>query len=517
MSEKPKPQPAPSRRIQLSVLLLGALVTMFNISVTNVALPTIASALKANGMQIHLIADGFTIALTSFVLIAGAVGDRYGRKRMFLAGAGLMIPASLLSALSGSANELIASRMIAGVATALLFPTTLSMIAMIFPEADERVQAIALWSGTAAAGSAIAPVVAGMLIEFFNWNSVFLCSFLLAIIAFIVGWRVLPNRIQADAPPVDWLSGALSILFVGALLFAIILFPVEGLSGTVIGIAIVALITLAAFIARQTRARQPLLDLSVLRDMRFTIASITLVLVAFAMLGVMFLAAQYVQNVLGYPPLMAGLSVLPLSIAGLIASPISARLDTRLGSKIVVTGGLGLIGLGFVTALFWTVTSPYLQVFISYLLIGTGMGLAMTPTTNAIMGSLPPEKAGIGSAMNDVTRDFGSALGIAVNGSIAALTYKDTLTKIYSHLPPAQQTEISDNVARTIAGSLSGALQVAQRYPGADADKMLQAARQAFLDGQMMAMGLSAVLCFVGALIVWWLFPARATQTPNAE
>ncbi len=503
---------ASNRRIQLSVLLLGALVTMFNISVTNVALPTIATALDASGMQIHMIADGFTIALTAFVLIAGVVGDRYGRKRLFLAGTGVMIPASLFSALSSSANELILWRMVAGLATALLFPTTLSMVTMIFRDPMERVRAIALWSGTAAAGSAIAPVVAGTLIEFFNWNSVFLCSLLIAMIAFVVGWRFLPSRAQVDVSPVDWLGGALSVVFIGALLFAIIVFPVEGLSQSVIVMIVIALIGLAAFLFRQKHARHPLLDLSVFRDMRFTIASITLVLVAFAMLGVMFLAAQYVQNVLGYPPLVAGLSVLPLSIAGLIASPLSARLDIRYGSKLVVASGLVFIGLGFMAALFWTVSSPYIQVFLSYVLIGTGMGLAMTPTTNAIMGSLPPEKAGVGSAMNDVTRDFGSALGIAINGSIAALTYSGTLAKLYNHLTPEQQAEIPDNVARTIAGSLSGALKVAQRYPGPDADKMIQAARQAFLDGQIAAMLLSAILCFAGAVIVWVLFPARAEK-----
>lgn len=497
--------------IPFIVLLLGALITVFNISVTNVAIPKIAAALNANGLQIHFIADGLTITLAAFVLILGALGDAYGRKLLFIIGCALMVIASVFSAYSTSADTLILWRMIAGIATAMLYPTTLSMITTIFQDTKQRLLAIGMWSGISAGGAALAPVIAGWLLEYFSWGSVFLISVPFTLLALLLGWWVLPEFKNTTNKTIDYPGGILSVIWISFLLFAIILYPVDGLDTRVSFSLAIACFSLLCFIIRELTASFPLLDLRVFKNSRFSVAALTITIVAFAQLGVMFLAQQYVQNVLGYTTLQAGFSGFPLSIAVLIASPLSAKIDGKFGSKITIAAGFLFIGIGFLTALLWSVHSPYIQICLSYILIGIGLGLTMTPSTNAIMNSLPPDKAGIASAVNDVTRDLGNSLGIAVNGSIAAMSYTTVLEKMGKDIPASQQAEISQNIIRTITSSLSGALEVAQRYPGVNATQMVSAAKQAFLDGQLAAMLLSAILCFLGMGIVLWFMPPNKT------
>lgn len=502
-----------SLNLQFSILLLGAVVTMLNAAVTNVALPTISADLNATGLQIHLIADAFIIALAAGVLIFGAIGDRYGRKMLFLAGCAIMVVASFFSGVSTSANELIVWRMIAGLAAAMLYPTTLSMTTTLFTEKKERLLAIGIWSGVSAAGAAIAPVLAGLLLEVFDWGSVFLVSVPLTAIALFAGWRWLPKHTPKNAPSVDWLGGFFSIGFMVTALLAIILIPVIGFSPEIYWFIGGAIISLILFIWWERRVKHPLLDLSVFSRRDFALASFAITLVAFAQLGVMYLAQQFVQNVLGYSTLQAGLSVLPLSIAILVASPLAARMVGKIGTRLVVTIGLLLVGAGFVLAQGWTIDTVYFDIAIPYILLGIGLGLTMTPMTNTIMNTLPAAKAGVGSAVNDVTRDFGQALGIAVNGSIAAIGYTRALTATYDNLPPDQQVKLSQDVVSIITSSFSGALQVAEQYPGVNADALLLAAQEAFLHGQLLAMMLSAVLCFIGAGLILFLYPKKATQS----
>jgi MFS family permease len=258
--------------------------------------------------------------------------------------------------------------------------------------------------------------------------------------------------------------------------------------------------------------RHPLLDLRVFRDMRFTIASITVTMLSFGLAGVMYLAAQYLQNVLGYDPMNAGLAVMPVALMALVASPISARLALRLGSKIVIIAGLFMLAVGFGLASLWSPESNYWLVGTSFVLMGAGVGPDMTPSTNAIMSSLPEEKAGVGSAMNDVTRDFGTAVGIALFGSIVAVTYSKFIHDVYASLPKDQREHVSEDLLRTASDSLSGALQIAERYPGANADALLSLTRTAFLDRQAAAMSIGAGVCIATALLVALLFPSRTSK-----
>jgi MFS family permease len=300
-------------------------------SVTNVALPSIAADLDATGIQIHWIGAGFTVALTSLVLLAGAIDDRYGRQLLFLLGGRLSIPTAILSALSSTPGELIAWRMAAGLAAALLFPTTLSLITNLYAHKEEGVRAIAGWTGVSAAGAALGSPVAGFLHGSISWASICFVPVPLAGIALVAGWFLLPSISHEGAAPVDWVGGVLTIVFASTLLYGIIELPVIGLSGEVLAYFAVSALALFGFVTRQLRVRHPLLDLCVFGDMRFTIASITVTMLSFGLAGVMYLAAQYLQNVLGYDPMNAGLAVMPIALMALVASPISARLGSKIG------------------------------------------------------------------------------------------------------------------------------------------------------------------------------------------
>lgn len=494
------------------ILLTGALITVFNIGVTNVAIPTIASSLNANGLQIHFIANAVTLTLASFVLLMGAIGDKYGRKLLFLTGCVVMIVASTFSGVSTSANTLIAWRLFAGFAVAMLYPTTLSMLTIIFKDPKQRFLAIGIWSGVSAAGAAIAPVISGILLEYFSWGSVYHISTPFTLFALLLGLKYLPEFKNEKATAIDYIGGILTVLFVSCILFAIILVPTEGFSLRVFVALIISFVSLVGFIVQEFTTKYPLLDLRVFKNNRFSVGASIITLVAFAQLGVMFLAQQFVQNVLGYDTLNAGLSGLPLSVSVLFISPMSARIADKIGNKFTIASGLVCIAFGFFTALFWTVNSAYAQIFTSYLFIGIGLGLAAVPSTNAIMNSLPSEKAGVASAVNDVTRDFGSSLGIAVNGSIAAMSYTGVLDKMYHNAPTADQIPVAQNIASTITSSLTGALNIAKQYPGVDGNQLAAAARQAFLDGQISAMTLSVVLCLVGTTIVLLFMPSKSSK-----
>lgn len=501
------------RRLMLIALLLGALVTMLNTSVASVALPTIVSDLGADGIQIHFIADGFSIALTACVLLTGALGDAYGRKRMFIIGLVLMIPAAVMASRSTSANELIFWLMASGVATAFLFPTTLSAITEIFTTKQERAQAVALWAGTAAAGAAIAPIISGWMLEHYAWGAVFLVSVPLALLTLVLGIVVLDPMVHPHPHPVDWLGGVLSIIALSTLITLVILAPVDGWQGPVPLLTAVSLVAMIAFVIRQLRIAHPLIDLRVFRNKPLLGGALIITILFTAMSGIMFLTAQYTQSVLGYSTLQAGVATLPLTIAVFIASPVSARWVMRMGTRRTVIIGAALVALGALSCRWWSAESPYLLLFITFVLFGVGLGLAMTPSTSAILDTLPPEQAGVASAVNDVTRDFGEAFGIALNGAVAGVVYASIIDTAYGSLTPEQRTSIPDTIYREVRGSLAGALSAAKAHPGPEADAVVTIARDAFVNGQATAAAIGVVLGLLCLVFAYLLLPDKSTTS----
>lgn len=499
-----------NRGLVMTTLLVGVFVAVMNMSVTNVALPSIAADLGAEGSGIAWISDAFTIALTSFVLITGAVGDRYGRRKMFLLGALLTIPGSVASAWAPSVGSLIVARAFTGLAIAMLFPTTLSFITAIYTDTTERMRAIGLWAGVASAGAAFAPVLAGVLLEHVWWGSVFLIGAPIAVVALVLGALVLPRDGGSDAHQVDWLGGIFTVVFVGSLLFAIIEWPISGPEGKVLVSILAAVVSGALFVRRSLSVSHPLLDLRILRRPRFGIAALTVTLVFFGSFGFAFLSSQFFQNVLGYTPLEAGLASLPTSVGMLLFSQFAAKVDAPWGSNRVISIGLVVMAASFGLAALWTRDTPYVPIGVAMLLLGAGVGLTGTPTTNAIMNSLPPAQVGIGSAVNDVTREFGGALGIALFGAVSSVYYGRYFADLVDTLPADVRSQVSDDVVLTVSRSLNGALGVAERYR-ADypelSSGLARAAGDGWLAGQNAAMSMGALVCLVLGAVVYRFMP----------
>ncbi len=516
-AEHPAALSGHKQRLLLLTLLLGAMVTMLNTAVAGVAIPTIAADLKASGIQIHLIGDGFAIALTSLVLLTGAIGDRYGRRRNLLAGLALMIPAAIMASFSTSANELIVWLMASGTAAAFLFPTTLSAISEMYPDAHARSRAVGLWAGCAAAGAALAPVLSGLILEHFHWGYVFLVSVPVAAITLIMGFFVMPEMKHAGAPPVDWIGGLFSIIGIGGLLLLVIFGPVEGWHQPVPLFAAAAVFGLSAFVIRQLKATHPLLDLRVFKHKPLTGGSLIIMILFAAMAGIMYLNAQFTQMVLGFSTLNAGLAILPLSVSVFIGAPLSAIIVRKIGARNTVMLGTILAACGSAIVFFWTDHSPYPVLFVTFVLLGLGIGFGMTPSTSAILDTLPPKQAGIASAVNDVTRDFGQSMGIAIMGSIASVTYAKVLSSGYESLTPEQQAQVPKDIAVQIQSSLAGALAVAQAYPGPNADQLLVAAREAFVAGLSKAGVLSTIMALVCLVIAFLMIPHTLTSNRGDE
>lgn len=499
-----------NRGLVLAVLLLGTFAAVMNMSVTNVALPSIAKALDAEGSAIAWISDAFSIALTSFVLLSGAIGDRYGRRNMYLLGALLAIPGSLASAFAGGTAVLIVARFLTGLAIALLFPTTLSFITALYTDLRERMGAVGAWAGIASAGAALGPVIGGVLLEHFWWGSVFLIAVPVLAVAVVVGWIALPHDGGVPGHRVDWSGGAISVVFVASLLYAVIEWPIEGLHGPVLAALLLAIATGVLFVRHELKVPQPLLNVRALLRPRFGLAALTVTIMFFTSFGYSFLTTQFFQNVLDYSPLKAGVAGLPSSLAMLVFSQVATKLDLPWGSNRVVAIGLFTMAASFLVTWTWGVDTTYPIIAFGMLLLGAGVGLTATPCTNAIMNSLPPEEAGVGSAVNDVTRDFGGAIGVAVFGAVSSVYYGRYISKLFDALPADVRDKVSDDIVLQVSRSLNGALVIAERYkdqyPEASA-KLVEAAGQGWLAGQGAAMSLGAIVCVVVGAAMYRFLP----------
>jgi EmrB/QacA subfamily drug resistance transporter len=475
------------RWLALSVLCASLLAIVIDNTIVNVALPTLARDLEADVAELQWVVDAYTLVFAGLLLLAGALGDRYGRRRTLLAGLGVFGAASAGAAYAGGADGLIAARAIMGAGAAFIMPATLSLLIGVFTDGRERALAIGLWAATAGLGVALGPVAGGFLLDHFWWGSIFIVNVPLTALALVAGLRLLPESRDPVARPIDWTGAGLSGLGLVAFVWAVIEAPSKGwTSAPVLAAGAIAAVALVAFVVWQRRVEEPLLDVRLFENPRFTAASITVTVLFFALFGFLFLSTQYLQFVLGYSPLAAGVRVLPYAGAMIVFAPLSSLLVARLGSKRVVTAGMLLFAAGLAIAATVTTTGGYGRLGIALLFMGAGMGLAGAPATESIMGSLPPERANIGSAVNDTTRELGGALGVAIVGSIMSSLYA-------TGLPDAAPAAARD--------SLGAAVQV-----GGLAD----AAREAFVHAMSRASLVVALVAALGAVIAWRFLPARS-------
>jgi len=409
---------------------------------------------------------------------------------------------------------LIGFRALQGFGAAFIMPATLSILANVFTDEAERARAIALWAGVSGLGVAIGPLAGGYLLEHFWWGSIFLVNVPVVIAAVVAALVIVPESRDPQAPRLDVLGCALSAIGLVALLYGIIEGPARGWTDPVVLASFaVGAVLLTAFVLWERHTDHALLDISFFANPRFSAASVAVTLVFFAMFGSIFFVSQYLQFVLGYSALRSGAALLPVAAALMITAPLSAKLVARFGTKIIVTVGLVLVAAGLLTFSLATTTSGYPLVALVLVIIGMGMGLAMAPATESIMGSLPPEKAGVGSAMNDTTREIGGALGVAILGSIGAVVYRHEIAgTLPAGLPP--------EAGATATDTLGGAAAVAAELPGDLGDALLGAARAAFADGLNVAAAAGAVTMVIAAVLAVVLLrgvrTAAAVTPPDA-
>jgi EmrB/QacA subfamily drug resistance transporter len=488
-------------------LILVAAVANLNLAVANVALPDIGKHFDSSQTTLDLIAVGYSLGLAATVLYLGAIGDRYGRKLLLLVGTTLAIPASLIAAWSPSDGVLVFARILGGVAAGMAFPTTLALITALWSGAP-RTKSIALWSGIGGAIAALGPLLSGLVLEHFWWGSVFLITLPLAAVALVLAFLFVPAHVNETTEAVDNLGGVLSVVLVGALILAINFAPVPNKETLTIVLAVIAVATLIGFFLRQRRARNPLYDLHVAGRRVFWVAACAGIIVFGSLMGAMFVGQQFLQNVLDYSTFHAGLAILPAAVAMVLVAPRSAKLVESHGARFTLLSGYVFCLLGFLAMLLlWKEDISYWKVGLGYLLIGIGVGLAGTPASHSLTGSVPVTRAGMASGTADLQRDLGGAIMQSIMGALLTAGYAAAATAAIG----ASGKQISDSVENQLTKSFSSAADVAQQHPQY-ANQIIAAARTSFLQGDQWAYLAGIIAILLGAALVFFLFPSREAE-----
>ncbi|WP_432479946.1 MFS transporter [Nocardioides sp. GXQ0305] len=509
----PEADAAPQRAgLVLLTLILVAAVANLNLAVANVALPDIGKAFDASQTSLNLIAVGYSLGLAASVLYLGALGDRYGRKLLLLLGVILSVPACLLAAYAPNEQVLIVARVIGGLSAGMAYPTTLALITALW-SGPGRTRAIALWSALGGAISSLGPLLSGFLLEHFWWGSVFLVTLPLALVALVMAWFLVPAHVHESPEPVDNLGGLLSVVLIAALVLGINFAAVPN-AGT--AVAVLVLIAVAAglvFVVRQRRAPNPLYDLDIAGRRTFWVAALAGIIVFGTLMAAMFVGQQYLQNVLGYSPLEAGMSILPAVVLMVLVAPRSASLVESHGARFTLLLGYVFCFLSFlVMLLLWDESASYWRVGLGYALIGAGVGFAGTPASHSLTGSVPVARAGMASGTADLQRDLGGAIMQSILGALLTAGYASAMTS-----KADSSANVTDATEATLQKSFSSAAALAEQHPKYS-DQIIAAAKSSFLEGDQWAYTAGLVAVLLGAVIVATLFPRRdAEQRMLAE
>ena len=493
--------------IVLVTLILVAAVANLNLSVANVALPSIGAAFDSSQVTLNLIAVGYSLGLAASVLYLGAVGDRYGRKMMLVLGTALAIPMSLLAAYAPSDEVLFAARVGGGLAAGMAYPTTLALITALW-SGPGRTKSIALWSALGGAIAALGPLVAGALLEEFWWGSVFLVTLPLAGVALVMAFFLVPSHVNETSDPVDNLGGILTVVLVGSLILSINFAPVPNEGALVLGLAAIALVALVAFLVRQRRAANPLYDLKVAGRRIFWVAACAGIIVFGSLMAAMFVSQQYLQNVLGYSTLEAGTAILPAALVMVVVAPRSAKLIEARGSRFTLLCGYVFLFLAFLwMLLIWDEGSPYWHIAAAYVFVGAGVGLAGTPASHSLTGSVPVTRAGMASGTADLQRDLGGAIMQSIFGALLTAGYASAASASIA----ASDKNITDSTQAQLTKSFAGAEGVAAQHPQYS-DAIIAAAKEAFLEGDDWAYTAGVVAILLGATLVFFMFPRHDAE-----
>jgi EmrB/QacA subfamily drug resistance transporter len=507
---------SPSPWLVLAVLCVSVFVIVVDGTIVNVALPTFVSELGATTSQLQWIVDAYVLVFAGLLMAAGSLGDRVGRKGVLLIGMALFAGTSAMSAFADSPGELIAWRAAMGVGAALIFPATLAILVNVFTDPRQRAIAISVWAATSGLAVALGPVSGGLLLEHFWWGSVFIINVPVIAVAIVAIALVVPTSRDDSMARFDPVGIVLSIAGVTVLVWSVIEGPHHGwLSPTGLGAFALAGVLLWAFVAWERRRDHPMLDVAVFANMRFTAGSLSVTFAFFALFGFIFMVTQYFQFVRGYGTLEAGVRTVPFAVFTATAAPLSATFVHRFGSKAVVTTGLASMSLGFVWTTFDDVGSSYALIVGQMFFMGFGLGLVNAPATDAILGALPPDKAGVGSAVNDTARELGGTFGVAVVGSLFASVYAGRLGELLTGSPvPADAVDI----AQQSAGAGFAVAEQTNTAAGPEAAAFVRAAvDDAFMRGFHAGSWVSAAVVAVGAVVAWRFLPARSATHRGVE
>ncbi len=496
------------RWLILAVICLSVLMALMDVTIVNVALPTISTELSASTSQLQWIVDAYTLVFAGLLLMFGYLADRVGRRRILQLGLALFAVTGLLAAFAPNIDALIGARAAMGIAAAMIYPATLAIITWTFTDPRERAMAVGIWAGTTGVAVALGPPIGGLLLEHFAWGSVFLINIPLALLALGLNAVFVPESSDPRPGKLDVPGAIGSIAAVGMLVWALIEAPARGwLSATSIADLTAAAVLIGGFVLWESTRPDPLLDVRLFTNPRFSAAAGAISIAFFGLFGFIFMVTQYFQAVQGWGPLRAGLCTLPFAIVTMVFSPVAILLMRWVGTTKVVVVGLWLMASGFGLAATAGVDSPYWGIIVTSMsLMAAGLAFVSGPATEAIMGALPPAKVGAGSAVNDTTREVGGTLGVAVVGSVMASVYAPNVEDRLADLG------VAEPLREQASESVLAALHVAAAS-GEQTSAVASAIRLAFMDGFKAGALVSAFVCLLGAAAALKFLPARALPT----
>jgi len=495
------------------LLVLAAALALISLdnTIVNVALPTLQEDLGATTAELQWVVDAYSVLFAGTLLLAGSLGDRFGRRRALVMGLAIFGAGSLAAGFATTADLLIACRAVMGIGGAFIMPSTLSILVQVFTEPRERAQAIGIWAAVAGAAVAIGPILGGLLLEVTTWHAIFWVNPPLVVVALIATLRLVPESKDPSRPRLDPVGAALSTVGIIAFVITVIEVPDQGISTVTVGAAIAAIVFITAFVWWERRAPRPLLPMELFANRTFTVAIITVALVYGALMGVMFFLPQFLQLVQADSPLQSGLAMLPAAGGLFLASLFSPRWAERFGTRRIVVSGLLLVVAGLALAAYLTADSAYVHVGASLGLMGLGLGMVLPQATNAVLASVPRERAGMGSAVNDGVGELGGSLGVAILGSLLSLGYRNQIEAQIAAAGDAIAS-IPASVIEAVRESLAaGSLAVAQ-LPADIATPIRQVAGNAFVSGMTTALMVAAAIVAAGALLAWRMFPVRVDK-----
>ncbi|WP_327397584.1 MFS transporter [Streptomyces phaeochromogenes] len=509
INERPATElPAARRWAGLAALVVALLTVGLDLMILNVALPTLAGDLGASTTELQWIVNAYTLVFASLMLPAGGLGDRYGRRRILLAGLVAFVAASAWAAFSGTAGALIAARAVMGIGAAVIVPLSLGILPVLFPP-EQRRRAIAVWVGALGVGLPLGPIVGGWLLEHFWWGSVFLINVPVGALALIAAATLLPESRDPAAPSLDCPGIATSVLGTAALVYGIIQGPDDGWTDPGVLTAIGGgVLLLAGFLAFERRTAHPLVDLRLFTKPAFTWPTLAATAGTFTLVGVLFVVPQYLQILQGNDAFGTGIRLVPLVLAILVAAAAVDEVVTRIGAKFPMVAGLLIAAAGFALYSAITVGSGYAFTAISLAIIGLGTGLALAPAVDAVMATLPEHRAAAGSGLLMAIRQIGAAFSVAILGTMLNATYTHALDPHLNGIPEPLADAARDNIA--------GAHQTAQRLGGPPGDDLAGAAADAFTQAMSNVFLASAAISAILAAAIAVRLPGRPKATRDA-